>query len=256
MAGDARKPCIWVWRWADRHSATSRRSFRVPMLRVMLRLFADAVLVAIMLFVSAGTMAWWRAWVLLAVLFLVRAVGAVIVYRVNPGLLRERAGLPVHTDQPSADRALLLGVLATGFLGLPLIAGLDAFRWHLLPRPAPLISGLGLVLFALGWSIKSLALRANAFAVTVVRVQSERAHTVTDAGPYAIVRHPFYAADPLILVGLGWWLESYVAALWALVPITLMVMRLRLEERYLERELPEYKAYANRVRFRLIPGIW
>ncbi len=226
------------------------------MLRVVVRLVADAVLVASLLFLSAGTLAWWRAWVLLAVLFLIRALGAFVVYRVNPGVLRERAGLPVHREQSRADRLLLLGVLATGFLGLPIVAGLDAFRWHALPRPSPVVAGLGLVLFALGWSVKSLALRANAFAIAVVRLQSERTHVVADSGPYGVVRHPFYAADPLILVGLGLWLQSYVAALGAVVPLALMVMRLRLEERFLRRELPGYTAYAARVRFRLIPGVW
>jgi protein-S-isoprenylcysteine O-methyltransferase Ste14 len=226
------------------------------MFRVMLRLIVDTVLVAMLLFLSAGTLTWWRAWVLLAVLFLIRALGALAVYRVNPGVLRERAGLPIHKEQSPLDRLLLLGVLATGFLGLPSIAALDAFRWHALPRPAPPVAGLGLVLFALGWGLKSLALRANAFAVAVVRLQSERTHAVADSGPYAVVRHPFYAADPLILVGLGLWLQSYVAALGAAVPIALMVMRLRLEERFLRRELPGYTAYAARVRFRLIPGLW
>jgi len=226
------------------------------MLRVMVRLIADTVVVAILLFVSAGTLAWRRAWVLLAVLFLVRAVGALAVYRVNPGLLRERAGLPTHKEQSWVDRVLLLGVLATGFLGLLIVAGLDAFRWHALPQPAPLVAGMGLVLFAFGWSIKSLALRANAFAVAVVRLQRERAHAIADSGPYGVVRHPFYAADPLILVGLSLWLGSYVAALAAVVPIALMVVRLRLEERFLRRELPGYTAYAERVRFRLIPGLW
>ena len=226
------------------------------MLRVMARLIADAVLVAVLLFMSAGTVAWARAWVLLGTLFLVRAVGALAIYRVNPELLRERARLPIHDGQLLADRALLFGVLATGFLGLPIIAGLDAFRWHALSTPAPLITDLGLALFAVGWGLKSLALLANAFAVAVVRLQSDRAHAVVDSGPYGVVRHPFYAADPLILVGLSLWLESYVAAVCALIPIALMVMRLRMEERFLRRELPGYTAYADRVRFRLIPGIW
>lgn len=147
-------------------------------------------------------------------------------------------------------------VLATGFLGLAVVAGLDAFRWRVLPRPSPLVASLGLALFALGWGIKSLALRANAFAVAVVRLQRERAHTVADSGLYGVVRHPFYAADPLILVGLGLWLESYVAVLCAVVPTALMVIRLRLEERFLRREMPGYPAYAERVRHRLIPGVW
>jgi protein-S-isoprenylcysteine O-methyltransferase Ste14 len=226
------------------------------MLGVMVRLIADAALVAVLLFVSAGTVAWWRGWVLLAVLLLVRSVGAYAVYRANPVLLRERARLPIHKEQLLADRLLVLGVLATGFLGLAIVAGLDAFRWRVLPRPVPVVAGLGLVLFAGGWSIKSLALRANAFAVPVIRLQSERAHAVVDSGVYGVVRHPFYAADPLILVGLGLWLESYVAALAAVVPVALMVIRLRLEERFLLRELPGYAAYTERVRHRLVPGLW
>ncbi|MEP7001532.1 MAG: isoprenylcysteine carboxylmethyltransferase family protein [bacterium] len=226
------------------------------MFRVAVRLVADTVLVAILLFTAAGTLAWPRAWVLLALLLLIRILGARAVYRVNPALLRERAKLPIHDEQPLTDRLLLFAVLLTGFLGLPVIAGLDAFRWHMLHEPAPLVADIGLVLFALGWSIKNLALRANAFATAVVRLQSERAHAVADSGVYAVIRHPFYAADPLILVGLGLWLESYVTALCALVPISLMVIRLHLEERFLRRELPGYSDYMSRVPHRLIPGVW
>lgn len=226
------------------------------MIGVIVRLIADTTLVAILLFVAAGTLTWWRAWVLLAVLLVVRAVGALAVARVHPELLRERARLATHRAQSRTDRALLLGVLATGFLGLPFVAGMDAFRWHALPQPTPTVAAVGLALFALGWSIKNLALRANAFAVPVVRLQSERSHTVADSGPYAVVRHPFYAADPLILVGLGLWLQSCVAALGAVVPVALMIVRLQMEEQFLRRELPGYEGYANRVRFRLIPGVW
>jgi protein-S-isoprenylcysteine O-methyltransferase Ste14 len=226
------------------------------MLRVAVRLVADAGLIAIFLFISAGTLAWWRAWVLLAVLLLVRALGAGAVYRVNPALLRERARLPIHGDQPWTDRLLLLAVLTTGFMGLPVVAGLDVFHWHVLPRPAPLLGATGLVLFALGWSIKNLALRANAFATAVVCLQSERAHALADSGVYAVVRHPFYAADPLIFVGLGLWLQSYAAALCAVIPVSFMVIRLHLEERFLRRELSGYKDYSVRVPHRLIPGVW
>src|SRR5919206_2131138 len=162
------------------------------MLKVFLRLVADATLVAGILLVSAGTLAWWRAWVLVVVLLAARAVGAAIAYPVNPTLLRERAGLPLHADQPSADRLLLLGILVTGFLGLPAIAGLDRFHWHLLRRPADPLAAAGLVLFTLGWGIKGLALRANAFATAVVRLQRERAHAVVDTGVYRVIRHPFY----------------------------------------------------------------
>lgn len=226
------------------------------MQRVLARLIADAALVGLLLFASAGTLAWGRAWVLLAALLVVRAAGARIVYRVNPALLLDRAKLPVHVDQSRADRLLVLAVLSTGFLGLPMVAALDAYHWHVLPRPEPLLGVLGLALLIVGWSLKSLALHANAFATAPVRVQRERTHVVVDSGAYAVVRHPFYAADPLIFVGLGLWLGSYLAVLLAIVPVALMIVRLCQEERYLRRELPGYRAYMLRVPHRLIPGIW
>jgi len=226
------------------------------MLNVILRVIADGALTAIVLFALAGTLDWWRAWVLLAVLVVVRSITAVAVYRVNPELLRERARLPIHGGQPWTDRLLLVAVVSTGFLALPALAALDVFRWHLLPRPLPVLSILGIVLFTLGWVIKALALRANAFAAVVVRVQRERHHAVVDTGVYGIVRHPFYAGTPLVLVGLGLWLESSAAALFAVVPTAIMMMRLGMEERFLRRELPGYGEYTRRVPYRLVPKVW
>ncbi|HEY4304964.1 MAG TPA: isoprenylcysteine carboxylmethyltransferase family protein [Gemmatimonadaceae bacterium] len=226
------------------------------MLRVIARLLFDTLLVATLMFVGAGSVDWPQAWVLLASMSVVRATGAFAVHRVNPTLMRERSRLRLHDAQPLSDRVLLLGVLATGFLGLPLIAALDVFRWHLLPAPPTVVAVTGLALFLAGWMLKSLALRANAFAVTVVRLQTERAHLVIDSGPYGVVRHPFYAADPFVLVGLSLWLGSYVAMLCALVPLGLMVARLTLEERFLRAALPGYTEYAAHVRFRLMPGVW
>jgi protein-S-isoprenylcysteine O-methyltransferase Ste14 len=218
----------------------------------MARLVADAALVGALLFAAAGTVAWPRAWLLLAVLLLVRAAGVLAVYRVSPALLRERAGLPVHADQPRADRLLLLAVLATGFLGCQRSPGSTCSGGACcrLRRPGSPVSAW--LLFALGWGLKGLALRANAFAVPAVRLQRERAHAVVDSGVYAVVRHPFYAADPLIFVGLGLWLGSFIAALAAAVPVALVVARLRLEEGFLRRELPGYAEYAARVPHRLV----
>ncbi len=226
------------------------------MFKVLVRFVVDAALVGVVLFVSAGTLSWWRGWVLLGVVLAVRTVGAIAGYRTNPALLRERARLPVHAQQPGTDRLLLLAVLATGFLGLPVIAGCDVFRWHVLPRPPPLLADVGLFLFALGWGFKALALRTNAFATAVVRLQRERQHAVVDSGVYGIVRHPFYAGTVLVLLGQGLWLESYASAFFAVVPIAFLVVRLILEERFLQRELPGYKDYAVRVAYRLIPSIW
>jgi protein-S-isoprenylcysteine O-methyltransferase Ste14 len=221
------------------------------MLKIVARLVADFIIVAIALFSAAGTLAWRRAWVLLAVLFIVRLIGARWVFRVNPALLLERAKPPIHVGQ-----VLVLTVLATGFVGLPIIAGLDRFRWQTLSPPSSLLAVLGLLAFASGWTIKSLALWANAFAVSAVRIQREREHVVVDAGIYRIIRHPFYAADPLIFVGLGLWLESYVTVLCAVIPFSVVLWRLHVEEQVLRRELPGYSEYTMSVPHRVVPGIW
>ena len=223
---------------------------------VLLRVIADAVFVGIVLFVAAGTLAWPHAWVLVGVLLIVRLVSAIAVFRVSPGLLRERATVLIHRDQPWADKVILLAYMATAFIGVPVVAALDVFRWNLLSSPPPFAAGVGLVLFALGWTIKGLALRENAFAVTVVRLQAERRHAVVDTGVYKVVRHPMYAGSPLDLVGLGLWLGSYAAVLIAIVPVALLVVRIGLEERFLRRELAGYGEYVKRVPYRMLPGIW
>ena len=226
------------------------------MFRALIRIIADAVVVAIVLFVAAGTVAWQRAWVLVAVLLVVRTLTAVAVFRVNPALLRERATVLVHRHQPWADRLVLLAFMGTAFVGVPAAAALDAFHWHVLPSPPLVLAGLGLVLFALGWTIIALALRENPFAVTVVRHQSERQHAVVDTGIYSVIRHPMYAGSPLVTVGLSLWLGSYTAALFAAIPLGLLLVRIGLEERFLRRELPGYREYSARVPYRLLPGFW
>jgi len=225
-------------------------------LAVVARVFADTVLVAIVLFAAAGTLVWPRAWILLGALFLIRVATAITVFRVNPTLLRERAKLPLHPAQPRADKLILFSFMVTAFVGVPAIAAFDIFHWHV-SRPLPLpLAIIGLALFAGGWVVIALALRANAFAVTVVRVQSERKHVVVDRGPYSVVRHPMYAGNPMVTLGLSLWLGSYAAALFAIIPLVLLTLRIVLEERFLRRQLPGYSDYVTRVRYRLVPGVW
>lgn len=149
---------------------------------------------------------------------------------------------------------LVRAVLATGFLGLPVISALDVFYWHAWPLPAPRLSDSKLILFALGWGLKGLALRQNAFASATVRLH--RAHAVADTGVYAVIRHPYYTTDLLIHIGLGLWLQSYVAVLGAAIPISLMMIRLHFEERFRQHQLSAYGAYVMRVKCRLITGVW
>jgi protein-S-isoprenylcysteine O-methyltransferase Ste14 len=230
--------------------------YSAPMIRVLTRVIADAVVIATVLFLAAGTLEWQRAWVLVAVLLVVRTVSAIAVFRVNPALLRERATVLIHRHQPWTDRVILLAFMGTAFVGVPAVAALDAFRWHLLPSPPLVLACVGLGLFALGWTIIAVALRTNPFAVTVVRLQEERQQTVVDTGIYGVIRHPMYAGNPLVNVGLSLWLGSYAAVLFAAIPLGLLMVRIGVEERFLRRELSGYREYAARVPYRLLPGLW
>jgi protein-S-isoprenylcysteine O-methyltransferase Ste14 len=208
-----------------------------------------------LLFVPAGTLEWWRAWVFLGVVFVGTVASTVSIFRVNKDLLDERFKPPIQKGQPLADKIVVILFIAM-FLGLIAFIPLDVFRFHLMGKPGTLVSSLGLVLFVAGWWIMTLALRENAFAAPVVKHQQERGQTVIDTGVYGIVRHPMYAGAVLWLVGMPLWLESYAAALLASVPIGTLALRILIEEQFLRRELKGYGAYAERVQYRLIPFLW
>lgn len=208
-----------------------------------------------LLFLPAGTLDWWRAWVFLGVVFVGTVASTVSVFRVNKDLLEERFKPPVQKGQPLADKIVVV-LLIAAFVSVIVFTPLDVFRFHLMAKPGTVVSSLGLVLFVVGWWIMTLALRENAFAVPVVKHQKERQQTVIDSGVYGVVRHPMYAGAVLLLVGMPLWLESYAAAMLASLPIGTLAVRILVEEQFLRRELAGYGAYTERVRYRLIPFVW
>jgi protein-S-isoprenylcysteine O-methyltransferase Ste14 len=223
--------------------------------KLILGVLGNVAIFGGLLFLSAGTLGWWRAWGFLGVVFVGAVASTVGVLRANRALLEERFKPPVQKGQPRADQIVVL-LLIAAFLGEIVFIPLDVFRLHLITKPGTFVSSSGLALFVAGWWIMTLALRENAFAVPVVKYQEERQHTVVDSGVYSVVRHPMYAGAVLMLVGMPLWLESYAAALLASVPIGTLVLRILVEERFLRRELQGYDAYTERVRYRLIPFLW
>jgi len=210
---------------------------------------------AVLLFLPAATLDWWRAWVFLGVFFIGMMGTMVSLSRDHEGLLKERLKPPMQKGQPLADKIIVVLYIAA-FSGLIVFIPLDVCRFHLMGKPGTLVSSLGLALLIAGWWVVYLALRENAFAAQAVKHQEERRHTVIDTGVYSTVRHPMYAGSALLWVGIPLWLESYPAALLASVPIATVALRIVFEERFLKRELKGYDAYTQRVRYRLIPFLW
>jgi len=218
-------------------------------------LFLNTAFYGLLLFMPAGMLDWWRAWVFLVVTFIVTAVAVRKIFRENPGLLSERYRGVIQKGQPLWDRILVIFLLIS-YVGQIILIPLDVFRFHLMAYPGELVSFLGLALYVAGWWILTLAMIINPFAVPVVRLQDERHQRVIDTGIYAVVRHPMYAGFVPFVLGPALWLESYAAALLAIVPIGILAVRSLFEERFLKRELKGYGAYTEKVRYRLIPFVW
>ena len=207
------------------------------------------------LFLPAGTMDWWRAWVLLGLTVVATTISTVYLSITSPEVVKERWKPPIQRGQPLADK-IVLSLFIVLYTGTIVVTPLDVFRWRLLPKPGPIVSSLGLILYVASWIIITRVLRENAFASAAVRYQEERHQRVIDTGPYAIVRHPMYAGAIPLVLGLPLWLESYAAAVAGLLICVVMTTRIRLEEKFLSRNLPGYEDYMRRVRWRLIPGFW
>ena len=225
------------------------------MLKPLVSLVAYVALVAAFLFVPARTLHWRAAWILLAVLFIVRLVSTVRLWRVRRELLVERTKPMIQPGQLAADRVLLIAFMAAYAL-LIAFASIDRWRLHLLPPLPAWLRVAGLAIFAAGWIVIHFALEANAFAVRVVRYQPDRGHTVADGGLYRTIRHPMYAGVILVMIGFTLWLGSAAALIGVAVPTVIAAIRIIHEERMLRTTLDGYVAYTARVGWRLLPGVW
>jgi len=213
------------------------------------------LLMPLVLLASAWDLGWWQGW-LYSILIVAIGVGSrILAEKRHPGLMAERSRLGKDQNVKPWDK-ILAPLMAIGMtFPLFIVAGLDhRFGWS--PEFPIEINILGFALIVLGYSFASWAIIENRFFSSMVRIQMDRKHVVCDSGPYKIVRHPGYAGNLLALPGIALALSSA----WTLVPgiiaIVIAVIRTRLEDRALQEELPGYKEYADRVRYRLIPGIY
>ena len=205
-------------------------------------------LAAIALFASAGSLAIPGFWLYLLVL---AAVVVAALAALDPDLLRERMR-PAGKRPPPSLRLFTLVV----FLHW-VIAGLDRGRWHWSDHVPLWLQTLAMIVYAAGYAFALWAMRENRFFSSVVRIQSDRGQYVVSSGPYAVIRHPGYLAGILIIAASGPALGSWVAgAVLAVFSLPFLLYRTITEDRILQAELKGYRGYAERVRWRLVPGIW
>lgn len=212
------------------------------------------VINAALLFIPAGSLHWPEAWVFLAEVGIIGLASGLIIARHDPALLEERMKPMLQKEQKGWDKALL-PVFFVLWLGQYVVAGLDAvrFEWSHVPFWLKVVGGLGV---AFGFYIFHVVMRANTFAAPVVKIQSERKHRVVSTGPYAYVRHPMYGGAIFLALGTPLLLGSWYGVAIGVVTVAVLALRAVLEEEMLKRELDGYEAYAARVRYRLVPGVW
>jgi len=207
------------------------------------------IIMGAILFVSAGTIFWPAAWLILLVMFSATTIVTAICHT---DLITERMQKQAGAKEYDQKLVRLLNLI--GLLPL-LVAGLD-FRFGWSGQISFSLQATAFIMFLLGYSTFSWALLSNRFFSLIVRVQSEKGHHPVTNGPYRFVRHPGYLGFIVIVLTQPVILGSVWAVIPAVVTVGLIVCRTALEDGTLELELEGYEEYTHQVRYRLVPGIW
>ena len=213
------------------------------------------LLIPVLLFVCGWDVWWWQAWVYSMLILGFGLGGRLWAEHRHPGLLAERAKFGTASDTKPWDRVLSPLMAVSVSFPLVIVAGFDhRFGWS---SAFPLwVIILGFLLIAVGYGFSVWALMENKFFSGVVRIQTDRGHTVCDTGPYRLVRHPGYAGNIVPLFGMVLAFSSAWTLLPAVFAFIVTVIRTVLEDQTLQAELSGYKEYAQCVRYRLIPGLF
>ena len=216
--------------------------------QAMTKFFAGVLAVGLLIFLPAGTLRFGQGWLLMGVLFVPMFLAGLFLMAKDPDRLRRR--LDAREKEMTQKTVLLLSGLM--FLAAFVLAGLSfRFGWLRFPR---WVSVLGAILFLLGYVLYAFVLKENAYLARTVKV--EKGQKLVDTGLYGIIRHPMYAATLLLFLSMPLILGSLLSLLVMLVYPFIIARRIQNEEQVLLRELPGYREYRKKVRWRLIPFLW
>jgi protein-S-isoprenylcysteine O-methyltransferase Ste14 len=210
-----------------------------------------AVVMGLLLFVPAGTVRYWQAWVYLSIFIGASVLITLYLMLKDPALLERRMRGGPTAEKQAAQKVIML-CTSIAFITLLVVPALDhRFGWSIVSVEGVVV---GDTLVVIGFYFIFLVYRENTFTSAIIEVAENQ--KVISTGPYAIVRHPMYASAFLYLLGTPLALASY----WGVAPVAAMmpflIWRLTDEERFLATHLPGYIAYQKRVRYRLVPFVW
>jgi protein-S-isoprenylcysteine O-methyltransferase Ste14 len=213
--------------------------------------FVGIVALAALLFIPAGTLNYWQAWLFIGVFVITTGVITVYLAIHDPKLLERRMNVGPRAEREPAQKIIM--VFATlGFIGMLVFPALDhRFGWSAVPASA---SVLGDVLIALAFLLTFFVFRENSYGASTIQVAEGQ--SVISTGPYALVRHPMYAGALVMLIGIPLALGSWWGLLALLLILPVLIWRLLDEERFLRENLSGYADYQTQVKYRLVPFVW
>lgn len=207
-----------------------------------------AAVTCALLFLPAGSFGYWNAWLFMGILFVPMFLAGIVMMLKNPELLRKR----LNAREREAEQGLVIKLSGVMFISGFVVAGLNfRFGWIVLPEG---VSWAGAAVFLLAYVMYAEVLRENTYLSRTVEVQEGQ--RVIDTGLYGIVRHPMYGVTIVLFLSMPFVLGSVFSAVIFLAYPALIARRIRNEEEVLERELPGYAEYKEKVRYKVIPFIW
>lgn len=218
------------------------------LIQAITRFILGLIVIALLLFVSSGTLNYWNAWLFMGILFIPMFIAGIVLMIQNPGLLRKR--LNAAEKEPEQKRVIMLGgaMFLCGFI----IAGLDyRFGWLYLSK---LVSIIAAIIFLLAYMLYAEVLRENTYLSRTVEIQDHQ--KVIDTGLYGIIRHPMYSATIFLFLTIPLVLGSLFSFFIFLIYPILITKRIKNEEHVLEEGLEGYSDYKKRIKYRLIPFVW
>jgi len=219
--------------------------------RAWLALAILAIVMGLLVFVPAGTTDYWQAWLYLAIFFGAGALLTLYLMRKDPALLERRMSGGPTAEKRGAQRVIMTAT-SLCFIALLVVPAFDRrIGWSSIPIYGVLA---GDALVVIGFYFIFLVYKENTFTAATIQVVAEQ--TVVSTGPYAIVRHPMYASGLLYLLGTPIALGSYRGLIPFVCLVPFLIWRLFDEEQLLCETLPGYREYQQKVRHRLLPGIW
>jgi protein-S-isoprenylcysteine O-methyltransferase Ste14 len=209
------------------------------------------VALGLLLFVPAGTLNYWQAWVFIAVFVAATIVPTIYLARTNPAALQRRMRAGPLAETRTAQKFIIIGAILGMFAMMAFSAYDHRMGWSTVPVWVCL---LGDVLVAAGLGIAMLVVSQNSYAAATVTV--ETGQQVVAGGVYKFVRHPMYVGNVIMMLGIPLALGSYWGLFFVLPGVVVLVLRILDEEKLLTQELGGYREYKQRVQYRLVPYVW